>query len=178
MRLIHHRFLFLLVLASVLLMGADQSLLGQDEAESDSPEVTEREYETPPLPPLDLDDEKLNQDLERYRENLDAREFSKALAIIKRVRSKVRKPEDSIAEIIDRYFREADGGTVFDKAKKYHDRKQYRKSLGIITKEDPKGDAFDGTRIGEELTELRELLIDEIFLLIDDLRKKGVGRRK
>ncbi|MGB1397528.1 MAG: hypothetical protein ACPG7R_06765, partial [Planctomycetota bacterium] len=107
-------------------------LLAQDSGEAAEEEVAEREYETPPLPPLDLNDEKLNQDLDRYREHLEAREFSKALAIIKRVKSKVRKPEESIAEVIDRYFREAEAGTVLDKANRYHKKNQFRKALNVI----------------------------------------------
>ena len=147
-------------------------LLAQDSGEAAEEEVAEREYETPPLPPLDLNDEKLNQDLDRYREHLEAREFSKALAIIKRVKSKVRKPEESIAAVIDRYFREAEAGTVLDKANRYHKKKQFRKALNVIIKEDPKEEAFEGTRIGEEVAELRKALIDEIYLLIEDFENE------
>ncbi|OUU20262.1 MAG: hypothetical protein CBC13_10845 [Planctomycetia bacterium TMED53] len=169
-----NRQLLLILFTSLIASSAWGLTLNaqSDEASEDSTE-SEKEFETPPLPPLDLEDEKLNQDLERYRKHLEAREFSKALAIIKRVRSKVRKPEESIAVVIDRYFREADGGTVFDKAMKYHDREQYRKSLSTLIKEDPKGDAYEGTRIGEELAELREFLIAEIYLLIDDFEKES-----
>lgn len=166
------RIPLILLLSALFLSSWSSHLAAQAGSDSESQEATEREYETPPLPPLDLNDEKLNQDLDRYREHLEAREFSKALAIIKRVRSKVRKPEESIAEIVDRYFREAEAGTVLDKAQRYNDKKQYRKALGIITKEDPKEEAFSGTRIGEEVSELRQLLKDEIYLVIEDFEKE------
>jgi hypothetical protein len=171
----HYRLLiFILLLAFQSTIGFTD-LLAQDSADEETGETTEREYETPPLPPLDLKDEKLNQDLDRYREHLEAREFSKALAIIKRVRSKVRKPEEAIAEIIDRYFREAEAGTVLDKAGRYHEKNQFRKALGVITKEDPKEEAFEGTRIGEEVAELRQILIDEIYLTIEDFENESAS---
>ena len=166
------RIPLILLLSTLFVSGWGSILPGQADSESESQETTEREYETPPLPPLDLKDEKLNQDLDRYREHLEIREFSKALAVIKRVRSKVRKPEESIAEIIDRYFREAEAGTVLDKAQRYNNKKQYKKALGVITKEDPKEEAFGGTRMGEEVAELRQMLKDEIYLMIEDFEKE------
>ena len=170
--LLQYRLLIVVLLVAPSPTPFTANLIAQEAGDGETGESVEREYETPPLPPLDLKDEKLNQDLERYREHLEAREFSKALAIIKRVRSKVRKPEESIAEIIDRYFREADAGTVLDKASRYHEKNQFRKALGIITKEDPKEEAFEGTRIGEEVAELRQILIDEIYLSIEDFEKE------
>ena len=165
--------IFLITLFAAMSLSFWQPLLlAQDSGEAAEEEVAEREYETPPLPPLDLNDEKLNQDLDRYREHLEAREFSKALAIIKRVKSKVRKPEESIAAVIDRYFREAEAGTVLDKANRYHKKNQFRKALNVIIKEDPKEDAFEGTRLGEEVAELRKALIDEIYLLIEDFENE------
>lgn len=147
-----------------------QLLLQSDEADSEESEDSERSYKNPPLPPLELTED-LNKDLERFRQHIEDREFSKALAIIKRVRSKTRKPEESVATIIDRYFREAEAGTVLDKAQKYSDKENYRKALGIILKEDPKGTEYEGTRTGEELTELREMLLDEIFFVLEDFEK-------
>ena len=147
-----------------------QRLLQSDEADSEESEDSERTYKNPPLPPLELTEE-LNKDLERFRQHIEDREFSKALAIIKRVRSKTRKPEESVATIIDRYFREAESGTVLDKAQKYSDKENYRKALGIILKEDPKGTEYEGTRTGEELTELREMLMEEIFFVLEDFEK-------
>ncbi|MGB1070127.1 MAG: hypothetical protein ACPG1Z_00525 [Planctomycetota bacterium] len=165
--------LFAALCLNFLCLSFWQPLLqAQDSGEAAEEEVAEREYETPPLPPLDLNDEKLNQDLDRYREHLEAREFSKALAIIKRVKSKVRKPEESIAEVIDRYFREAEAGTVLDKANRYHKKKQFRTALNVMIKEDPKEEAFEGTRIGEEVAELRKALIDEIYLMIEDFENE------
>ena len=151
-------------------IAQSQRLLQSDEADSEESEDSERSYKNPPLPPLELTED-LNKDLERFRQHIEDREFSKALAIIKRVRSKTRKPEDSVATIIDRYFREAEAGTVLDKAQKYSDKENYRKALGIILKEDPKGTEYEGTRTGEELTELREMLLDEIFFVLEDFEK-------
>ena len=171
--------IFLITLFAAMCLSFWQPLLlAQDSGEAAEEEVAEREYETPPLPPLDLNDEKLNQDLDRYREHLEAREFSKALAIIKRVKSKVRKPEESIAEIIDRYFREAEAGTVLDKANRYHKKNQFRKALNVIIKEDPKEEAFEGTRLGEEVAELRKALIDEIYLLIEDFENEQASNEE
>ncbi|MDE0960799.1 MAG: hypothetical protein OSB09_08470, partial [Planctomycetota bacterium] len=144
--------------------------LTQVEDPDSTPEDT-TESKIGPVPKIDLGDATLNADFDRFHEYLDQREFSRALSIIKRLNGKLRKSAAPIAEGLQRCTKEAEAGVVLEKAQKYFDRKKYKQALSIIVKEDADGTAFEGSLIGEELAELRQLAFDEVYLLLEDFEK-------
>ena len=144
-----------------------------DESESGIEE--EGKTELGPVPKIDLGDESLNEDLDRFHEYLEGREFSRARSIIKRLKTKLRKPEPSIASVLDRCSKEAEAGVVLDKAQKYFDKKRMKQALAVIMKEDPDGTSFEGSLTGEELSELRKIAFEEVYLVLADYEKETVS---
>ncbi|MGE4632389.1 MAG: hypothetical protein AAEJ47_05075 [Planctomycetota bacterium] len=134
---------------------------------------TESESKIGPIPTISLGDEDLDADYARFLELIEEKEYSRAFSVIKRIKGKVRKPAENIAEAIDRCMKEAEGGVVLGKARKYADKDKMKQALAVIEKEDPSGDAFEGSFTGEELSQLREEAFDAVFLVLADYEKKG-----
>ena len=140
--------------------------------ETDPAQESASESEIGPIPTVDLGDEALNTDYGRFLELIGEKDYSRAFSVIKRLKSKVRKPAQNIAEVIDRCMKEAEGGVVLEKARKYTDKDKMKQALAYIEKEDPSGDAFEGSLTGEELTQLREEVFDAVYLVLADYEKK------
>ncbi len=134
-------------------------------------EVEEKDSSIGPVPTVDLGDESLNSDLERFHRELEERKFSKALASIKRLKSKMRKAQPPISEVLERCFKEAQAGVVLDKATRYFDKGRMKQALAIIEKEDPTGTAFEGSLLGEEVAEMRQTAFEDVYLLLSDFEK-------
>ncbi|MEE2856701.1 MAG: hypothetical protein VX949_04820 [Planctomycetota bacterium] len=164
---------FVAVLMISCIASGSPALSQVDESES----IIEEEAKTElgPVPKIDLGDEKLNEDLDRFHEYLENREFSRARSIIKRLKTKLRKPEPSIASVLDRCSKEAEAGVVLEKAQKYFDKKRMKQALAVIVKEDPDGTSFEGSLTGEELSELRKAAFEEVYLVLADYEKETVS---
>ncbi|MEE2889774.1 MAG: hypothetical protein VX404_04950 [Planctomycetota bacterium] len=141
--------------------------------EADPATEIESESKIGPIPTISLGDEDLDADYARFLELIEEKEYSRAFSVIKKIKSKVRKPAENIAQAIDRCMKEAEGGVVLGKARKYADKDKMKQALAIIEKEDPSGDAFEGSFTGEELAQLREEAFDAVFLVLADYEKKG-----
>ena len=134
---------------------------------------TESESKIGPIPTISLGDEDLDADYARFLELIEEKEYARAFSVIKRIKGKVRKPAENIAEAFERCMKEAEGGVVLEKARKYADKDKMKQALAVIEKEDPSGDAFEGSFTGEELAQLREEAFDAVFLVLADYEKKG-----
>ncbi|MGE4619193.1 MAG: hypothetical protein AAEJ04_05225 [Planctomycetota bacterium] len=132
--------------------------------------------ELAPIPVVALGDEALDTDYARFLELIEEKDYSRALSVIKRLKSKVRKPADNIAEAFERCLKEAEGGVLLIKAKKYADKDKMKQALAVIEKADPSGDSFEGSFTGEELAQLHEEVFDAVFLVLADYEKKGASK--
>ncbi len=158
-------------LLAVLCIASGSPVLSQVD-DSDSSVEPEENTELGPVPKIDLGDEGLNDDLDRFHEYLNNREFSRARSIIKRLKTKLRNPEPPIASVLDRCSKEAEAGVVLEKAKKYFDKERMKQALAVIMKEDPDGTSFVGSLTGEELSELRKKAFEEVYLVLADYEKE------
>ncbi|PCJ12098.1 MAG: hypothetical protein COB10_07825 [Planctomycetota bacterium] len=165
----------LLSVATILALGCmcfNTPALSQVD-EADPATEIESESKIGPIPTVDLGDEALDADYARFLALIEEKEYARAFSVIKRIKGKVRKPAENIAEAFERCMKEAEGGVVLEKARKYADKDKMKQALAVIEKEDPSGDAFDGSFTGEELSQLREEAFDAVFLVLADYEKKG-----
>ena len=158
----------------VLCIASGSPALSQVD-DSDSSVEQEENTELGPVPKIDLGDKSLNDDLDRFHEYLSNREFSRARSIIKRLKTKLRKPDPPIASVLDRCSMEAEAGVVLEKAKKYFDKERMKQALAVIMKEDPDGTTFVGSLTGEELSELRKKAFEEVYLVLADYEKESAS---
>ena len=162
--------LLITLLWAVPTSGFVTSPLPQVEDPASTPEESS-DSKIGPVPKIDLGDATLNSDLDRFHEYLEQREFSRARSIIKRLNGKLRKSEGPIAVVLERCTKEAEAGVVLEKAQKYFDKEKFKLALSIITKEDADGTAFEGSLNGKELSTLRQLAFEEVYLLLEDFEK-------
>ncbi len=161
--------LFLMSICACHLSGFTDSVQAQVEPASEEGE--KKDSSIGPVPKVDLGDDSLNSDFERFHRELEERNISKALASIKRLKSKMRKAQPPISDALERCFKEAQAGVVLDKATRYFDKGRMKQALAIIEKEDPTGTAFEGSLIGEEVAEMRQTAFEDVYLLLADFEK-------
>ena len=136
-------------LLTICFTGFTSPVLSQDD-ETDPAQENSSESKIGPIPTVTLGDEALDTDYARFLELIEEKDYSRAFSVIKRLKGKVRKPAANIAEAFDRCMKEAEGGVVLEKARKYADKGKMKQTLKIIEKEDPSGDSFEGSFTGEE----------------------------
>lgn len=158
-------------LLTICFTGFTSPVLSQDD-ETDPAQENSSESKIGPIPTVTLGDEALDTDYARFLELIEEKDYSRAFSVIKRLKGKVRKPAANIAEAFDRCMKEAEGGVVLEKARKYADKGKMKQTLKIIEKEDPSGDSFEGSFTGEELSQLREEAFDAVYLVVADYEKK------
>lgn len=157
---------------TICCLGITSPLISQVD-EIDSEDTSASDSKIGPIPTVSLGDEALDADYARFLQLIEEKDYSRAFSVIKRLKTKVRKPAANIAEAFDRCMKEAEGGVVLGKARKYADKNKMKQALGIIEKEDPEGDTFEGSFTGEELSELRQEAFDAVFLVLADYEKVG-----
>ena len=115
---------------------------------------------------------------DRYQEGrnlLTEEKYSKAKTIFKRLKSSLRSPTSEIEKALERCLLEAEAGAILLKVRPYVAKERYRTALNVCLKADPGGDSFEGSFTGEELEELRQQCIEEIYHIIDEFEKTAVA---
>ncbi|MEC9476630.1 MAG: hypothetical protein VX764_06305 [Planctomycetota bacterium] len=163
---------FLIAITTLLAIGFTAPALSQVE-ETDAKQEDSTKSKIPPIPTVSLGDEALDTDYSRFLELIEEKDYSRAFSVIKRLKGKVRKPAANIAEAFDRCMKEAEGGVLLEKARKYSDKNKMKQALSIIEKADPQGDSFEGSFTGEELSQLRQEAFDAVYLVIADYEKQN-----